>query len=77
MTVDFIPALEERDVRLRSYEFGEHHAPCPDYARGPRGDSRASPIDQDGSATWLRHTGLNSGSIDRRGREPLLSRPAL
>ena len=55
MTVDFIPALEERDVRLRSYEFGEHHAPCPDYARGPRGGALASRIGLDVPATWLRH----------------------
>jgi putative DNA primase/helicase len=47
-------ALADRGIELKRYQPGEHRAPCPACAKGPRDDALAVRIDQDG-ATWLCH----------------------
>jgi Toprim domain len=48
-------ALEERGIRLKRYQPGEHRAPCPECNRGKRDDALAVRIEGDGSATWICH----------------------
>ena len=58
-------ALEERGIRLKQYQHGEHRASCPECDRGPKDDALAVRMDDDG-ATWLCHRCGWSGGIPRR-----------
>jgi putative DNA primase/helicase len=82
MTADLARALEERGIRLRKYQPGEHRCPCPECGRGPRDDALAVRIDHDG-ATWTCHRCEWKGGIGperserrakpahrRQGRQP-------
>jgi putative DNA primase/helicase len=82
MTADLARALEERGIRLRKYQPGEHRCPCPECGRGPRDDVLAVRIDHDG-ATWTCHRCEWKGGIGperserrakpayrRQGRQP-------
>jgi putative DNA primase/helicase len=66
-------ALEERGIRLKRYQPGEHRAPCPECNRGKRDDALAVRIDHDG-ATWLCHRCEWSGGIIRSDQSDLPSR---
>jgi putative DNA primase/helicase len=81
--IDLARALEERGIRLKRYQPGEHRAPCPECDRGPRDDALAVKIEGDGSATcWFCHRCDWRGGIagedcqaDRR-RETRVHQPA-
>ena len=63
-------ALEERGIRLKQYQHGEHRASCPECDRGPKDDALAVRMDDDG-ATWLCHRCGWSGGIREGHDEPL------
>ena len=82
MNADLARALEERGIRLKEYQPGEHRCPCPECGRGPRDDALAVRIDHDG-ATWTCHRCEWKGGIGperserraktahrRQGRQP-------
>jgi hypothetical protein len=60
-------ALEERGIRLKRYQSGEHRAGCPECDRGPKDDALAVRIDAEG-AIWLCHRCGWSGGV-RNGQE--------
>jgi putative DNA primase/helicase len=62
-------ALEERGIRLKRYQPGEHRAPCPECDRGPRDDALAVRFESHGSATWMCHRcGFKGGIGSERER---------
>ena len=50
MTADLARALEERGIRLRKYQPGEHRCPCPECGHGPRDDALAVALSERGRA---------------------------
>jgi hypothetical protein len=75
---DLARALEERGIRLKRYQRGEHRAPCPAcrHRTGPKDTALAVKIDDDG-ATWLCHRCKWHGGIkpERHVRNSGNSRP--